>query len=60
MKKEDLFVEVVDDRVLSSLDFIVTAGTVYEIARDHHAGDPYLVEMDDIPDDYRERWGMDE
>lgn len=53
---KDIDVEQID---VGRLDYIVSAGNVYDVQRDSHHGDPYLVELDDIPDDYRDRWGME-
>lgn len=52
---EDIDVEHID---VGRLDYIVTAGNVYDVQRDSHHGETYLVELDDIPNHYRYRWGM--
>lgn len=41
---------------IEDTDYVIHRGQYYDVQRDHFEGETYLVEVDEIPQDYWERW----
>lgn len=44
---------------LGDVDYAVIRGRYFEVKRDDHDGEPYIVEVDKIPEEYWELWEDD-
>jgi len=41
---------------IEDMDYVIHRGQSYQVQHDHFNHDTYLLEVDEIPDDYWERW----
>lgn len=48
-----------DPRFVETMDYIVTHGAVYRVAVNDYAGEQYLERVDEIPDEYWERYDQE-
>jgi hypothetical protein len=42
--------------LVKSLDFMVAGGSIYEVVQDDFRGELYLKRVDEIPQEYKDRW----
>lgn len=45
---------------ISLFDYVIVKGQPYQVIRNHLGAEPYFKKVDEIPEEYWERWEIDE